>query len=40
MTERVDRLLLRAHIIKRCSPLLNVIETTPGKIDAPVLRRA
>ena len=26
--ERVDRLLLRAHIVRRCSPLLNVIE--PG----------
>ena len=25
--ERVDRLLLRAHIVRRCSPLLNVIES-------------
>ena len=30
--ERVDRLLLRAHIVRRCSPLLNVIE--PGSRQA------
>ncbi len=27
LSERVDRLLLRAHVVMRCSPLLNVIET-------------
>ena len=42
--ERVDRLLLRAHIVRRCSPLLNVIE--PGsrqpqtQADAAGRRRA
>ena len=29
MGERVDRLLLSAHVIRRCSPLLNVIEAGP-----------
>ncbi len=31
--ERVDRLLLRAHIVKRCSPLLNVIEAGPQQAE-------
>jgi len=29
--ERVDRLLLKGHIVKRCEPLLNVLEN--GTID-------
>ena len=38
--QRVDRLLLRARIVKRCLPLLNLVETTPVNSERPVLRRA
>ena len=41
MDERVDRLLLRAHLIKRCSPLLNVIEAWPRLNEArPLIPRS
>ena len=33
METRVDRLLLRAHIVRRCSPLLNVIESTAQRVE-------
>jgi hypothetical protein len=43
--ERVDRLVLRAHIVKRCSPLLNLLQDESGEKAAlppppSVLRRA
>ncbi len=38
MIERVDRLLLHAQIVKRCSPLLNLI--TAPQAEATLLRRA
>ena len=44
METRVDRLLLRAHIVRRCSPLLNVIESTAQRAEnagrPAALRRA
>jgi hypothetical protein len=32
--ERVDRLLLKGHIVKRCGPLLNLLEEeAPSRVD-------
>jgi hypothetical protein len=34
--ERVDRLLLKGHIVKRCSPLLNLLEDeAPSRAEPP-----
>ena len=42
--ERIDRLVLKAHIVKRCEPLLNVLEEHGRPCgtnqDATVRRRA
>ena len=38
--ERVDRLILTAHIIKRCTPLLNVLEEQGRPGASPARRRA
>ena len=37
---RVDRLILTAHIAKRCAPLLNLLEeqATPSPVEPPILR--
>ena len=32
---RIDRLQLRTHIIKRCTPLLNLVEAGPRRADMP-----
>jgi hypothetical protein len=37
VVERIDRLLLKGHIIRRCEPLLNVLDDAQaGNVGAPV----
>ncbi len=36
VVERIDRLLLRGHIVKRCEPLLNLLQEGHAPLAAPL----